>query len=467
MSEEWPLYYGDQLTLGNHGSNVGLCTLWTPKEKVLERVAKKNFAVAGQCYSRDEGLSWIARNLLTNKRINTLVMYGNDLNHSSEALNAFFQNGVDSDHHIIGANDVRLHREIPVESLDMLRKAVKLVDARSFRKDELGDYLSSLNQSSENWGTREQYKVVAPTSPETLPSEETGMVARGEYMGDVWLDVLDKIMTYGQVKKSQYGDDQRELVGLMSIITKEDPSDVKWRDFFQFTPKHLQEYLPQLMSGTPPEGVAYSYGSRLRDHNGIDQVAGMIEDLKETPFSRRALGSTWNVEQDHDNPRSPCLDLIQGLVQGRRMHFTAYIRSNDMFRAWPENAIGLRAVQYEIADAIGQKPGDLEILSNSAHIYSPNWDGALKVLEQNPGRKTYADPRGNFLISLDDNQIRVSHLAPDGKTIGEQKYASANKAIKGVSRRVSDTSHAMYLGSELVKAQRALTDGVPYVQDKD
>ena len=162
------------------------------------------------------------------------------------------------------------------------------------------------------------------------------------------------------------------------------------------------------MGSEIPKNVEYTYGSRLRDFSGINQIDAMVEHLKEALFSRRAVAVTWNVPKDCKNMNCPCLNLIQALVE-EKLHLTAYLRSNDMFRAWPENALALLFMQQELCEKLGVPKGDLIIISNSAHIYSSNWDDARRIIAKNPGLnewelssgKRMPDPRGNILVNVE------------------------------------------------------------------
>jgi thymidylate synthase len=491
MSEKgWPVYERDMLAIGDPNSSVGLCTLWTPKEKVLQFVGNQNYNVAGQCYSA-EGISLLIRNILANKRIEHLVLYGTDLSHTGEAMVALKEQGLLWDNECLGArfnNTNRPHKikgfpnfeidaEIPVEAIERFRENVTIHDKKNkIDHRSLDDYLRSAcfktRFHGKPWGDPETYARSLPVEPESFPSEGTGFVVRGKYVADTWLKILDTITRFGFIKQSQYGEKQQEITVLTSIVTDEDPNNFQMPDpnFFLFSSEHLQEYLPQLMSKEAPEGVKYTYGSRLRNHNGIDQIASMINELKGAKFSRRAVGITWNVETDYNNPNSPCVDLVQALIQDK-LHFTVYIRSNDMYKAWPENALALRRVQGEIADAVSAPLGDLIIVSDSAHIYERDWNAAKELLEKHrPYIRKYKQPdsRGNVLLEVEDGKIKVTHLSPEGKRIGEFYALDARDAYREISARqmISQINHALDIGTELGKAEVARNLGITYVQDK-
>ena len=466
---EWPIYKKELLVLGNPKSSVGLCTLWTEKEKVLEHVSPENYLIAGQCYSKSEGISLIVRHALANKGLGHIVLCGADLDHTGDALVALDLFGVDKDRKIIEVEGAELEQGIPLEAIERFRQHVDIIDRRDVKDFScLDGELGSLPHKP-SWGEPEVYDRPIPDRPESYPSEATGFVVRGRTVGETWLRVLDSILRFGYVKKSQYSDDQQEIVNLTAVVSEEDPKNIAWKPYFQFTKGHLEDYLPQLMTSEVPGDVSYTYGSRLRDFHGkVDQIDSMVEQLKKAIYSRRAVGVTWDVEKDHNNSHSPCLDLIQALVQDK-LHTTAYIRSNDMFGGWPENALGLRTIQAEISDRVGVEMGDLIIISNSAHIYEGNWQQARDLVKKYPAwRGRDPDPRGSVLVDLEGGRIKVSHLSPEGRRIGEFYAENAIDAYRKMVDRqiISQVGHALDIGVELGKADYALRAGLEYVQDR-
>jgi len=466
MESRGPVYKKDLLGIGNAASSVGLCTLWTEKEKVLRDISKDNYYIAGQCYSKQEGVNLIIRNCLANKNIRQIVLCGVDLGKSGDIFVALSKYGLDG-RKVIGTN-CDIDEEIPIEAVERFRKNVEIIDKRDIRDYKvLNDFLSGL-PCLNVWGEPEFYEKHIPKKPDSYPSEGTGFVVRGKKVGDVWLKILDYVLKFGHIKKSHHGDDQQEIVGLISVVSDEDPDNIDWKDYFQFTKEHFEVYQKQLMTDVIEKDLSYTYGSRLRDFEGINQIDSLVEELKRARYSRRAVAITWNVEKDHDNVHSPCLDVIQALVQDK-LHITAYFRSNDMFGAWPENALALRKVQYEVAERVGVEVGDLIIISNSAHIYSSNWEEARKIVRENSlNNEKCSDPRGNVLIDVENGKIKISHLDPDGKKIGEFFVHSAIEGYKLISREkiISQIDHALDIGVELGRAEIALKKGLKYVQDR-
>ncbi|HLC89065.1 MAG TPA: thymidylate synthase, partial [Candidatus Nanoarchaeia archaeon] len=239
--------------------------------------------------------------------------------------------------------------------------------------------------------------------------------------------------------------------------------------YFQFTKEHLQEYLPRVLTNQKVEGVKYTYGNRLRNWRGIDQIESLIKRLKESLHTRRAVAVTWDVEKDHCDSEAPCLDLIQCLVQNNVLYLTAFFRSNDMFAAWPENALALRKLQGLISAELGTVLGSLTTLSGSAHVYQGSWSKAADILSKNKIKiEQLNDPRGNFVIYLSHNQITVEHQSPEGKVLEKITGKTAQELSCQLvqKQKISDYYHALYLGRELQKAELALQNNLNYEQEQ-
>ena len=78
----WPLYYRDELIVGNPKSNVAICTLWTKKELFLD-LPKEEFTVIGNLRTT-YGINPLIKNILANPRIRYIVVCGEDLMKTGE-----------------------------------------------------------------------------------------------------------------------------------------------------------------------------------------------------------------------------------------------------------------------------------------------------------------------------------------------------------------------------------------------
>ena len=132
--------------------------------------------------------------------------------------------------------------------------------------------------------------------------------------------------------------------------------------------------------------------------------------------------------------------LLQFTYRSKKLHLTAYFRSNDMFDAWPRNAFALRKLQFDFAKKIGKKPGYLTTMSNCAQIYETNYKKATEIIAKYKD-KTFCmpDPRGAVIIEVDGKEIVVRHMSTDGNTqlneyridgtLSKEAYPSISKLL--------------------------------------
>ena len=81
----WPLYFKDNLIIGDPTMDSAVVTLWTPKEVVAKGLDMSSISLVGQLYTK-RGINFIIRNILANPRIRKLYIVGEDLSGSGESL---------------------------------------------------------------------------------------------------------------------------------------------------------------------------------------------------------------------------------------------------------------------------------------------------------------------------------------------------------------------------------------------
>jgi len=102
----------------------------------------------------------------------------------------------------------------------------------------------------------------------------------------------------------------------------------------------------------------------------IDQLAALIDQIRENPDSRRLLVSSWNVGEIENMKLPPCHLLFQVGVAEERLSCSMYMRSCDVFLGLPFNIASYALLTMMIAQTTGLELGDLIISLGDAHIYS-------------------------------------------------------------------------------------------------
>jgi thymidylate synthase len=126
---DWPIYFKNNLYIGDAESSVGVATLWTKKELIGETLDKSKYNLVGQLYSK-KGINYILRNILANPHIRHIVVCGSDLSGSGQALVNLIEKGIDAENRIVGVSDAYIEKEIPAEAIEAFRKNVKVIDLR-------------------------------------------------------------------------------------------------------------------------------------------------------------------------------------------------------------------------------------------------------------------------------------------------------------------------------------------------
>ena len=467
---DWPIYFKNNLYIGDPESNVGVATLWTKKELIGESLDKSKYNLVGQLYSK-KGINYILRNILANPTTRTIIVCGSDLSGSGQALINLVEKGIDADGKIIGVSDAYIEKEIPKEAIEAFRKNVKIIDLREEQSPAV--IAKTIDQCEKKEGTFAEpatYPEPEPPKTERFPSEGAIFRISGEKTADVWVDVLRTIMRFGTTKTSHYDDDIREILGITTIVTNEDPDEPNLPEWMlSLKREELFEYYQQYLTDHVQEGNPYGYGNRMRALRGKNQIEFIVKRIKEERDDRGACAVTWNVDTDLGIKSRPCILLVQALVQDDKLHLVAYIRSNDMFQAWPRNNLALMKVQKEIAEAAHIPRGDLVVISASAHIYKKDWEDANKVIKNETKLRCIPDPRGNVVVAVNQEKgvIELSLLSPRGELTAQTTARDSVEAMEKITMNdwISKIEHGIDLGKQLGWADLALKYGFAFRQD--
>lgn len=132
------------------------------------------------------------------------------------------------------------------------------------------------------------------------------------------------------------------------------------------------------------------YGKQWRSWaapNGqsIDQIAKLIDGLKNNPFSRRHIVSAWNPADVDDMALPPCHLLFQFYVSSdKKLSCQLYQRSADVFLGVPFNIASYALLTQMIAQICGYEVGEFVHTLGDAHIYLNHLDQVDLQLSREP-----------------------------------------------------------------------------------
>ena len=131
------------------------------------------------------------------------------------------------------------------------------------------------------------------------------------------------------------------------------------------------------------------YGSQWRawpDGNGgtIDQIAQVIDQIKNTPDSRRIMVSAWNVAEVPTMKLPPCHSLFQFYVAEGKLSLQLYQRSAELFLGVPFNIASYALLLMMVAHVTGLEPGEFVHTFGDAHIYRNHFDQIKEQRSREP-----------------------------------------------------------------------------------
>jgi thymidylate synthase len=154
-------------------------------------------------------------------------------------------------------------------------------------------------------------------------------------------------------------------------------------------------------------GPVYGYQWRswpTPDGSHIDQIAQVVEQLKNNPDSRRMIVSAWNVADVNKMALPPCHCLFQFYVADGKLSCQLYQRSADIFLGVPFNIASYALLTLMLAQVCDLEPGDFIHTLGDAHIYNNHIEQA------------------NLQLSREPKMLPVMKINPDVKDIFSFKF---------------------------------------------
>lgn len=246
-----------------------------------------------------------------------------------------------------------------------------------------------------------------------------------------YLNLLDRILTEGTKKTDRTGTGTISIFGnqmrfdmskgfpllttkklhLKSIIY-----ELLWFLQGDTNVKYLQDHGVRIWNEWADENgeLGPVYGHQWRSwpgHNGepIDQIKKVVEQIKNTPDSRRMIVSAWNVADIDDMKLPPCHCFFQFYVADGKLSLQLYQRSADTFLGVPFNIASYALLLLMVAQVTGLEPGDFIHTTGDTHLYLNHIEQARLQLTRTPRplpqMKLNPDVKDLFSFKYEDFQL--------------------------------------------------------------
>ncbi len=158
----------------------------------------------------------------------------------------------------------------------------------------------------------------------------------------------------------------------------------------------------------PNGDLGHIYGYQWRswptpDGKHIDQIAQVVDQIRNNPDSRRLIVSAWNVAEIDTMALPPCHTLFQFYVADNKLSCQLYQRSADVFLGVPFNIASYALLTQMVAQVTGLEAGTFVHTLGDAHIYLNHTEQvdlqlsrtprALPVMKINPDVRSIFDFR--------------------------------------------------------------------------
>ena len=221
-----------------------------------------------------------------------------------------------------------------------------------------------------------------------------------------YLDLLNRIMTEGTQKGDRTGTGTISIFGNQMRFNLEDGfpllttkklhlksiiHELLWFLNGDTNVKYLQDNGVRIWNEWADENgeLGPVYGHQWRswpDYNGgtIDQIQGIVDQLKNNPDSRRMIVSAWNVAEVDRMALPPCHTMFQFYVADGRLSLQLYQRSADTFLGVPFNIASYALLLQMMAQVSGLKAGDFIHTTGDTHLYLNHLEQAKLQLTREP-----------------------------------------------------------------------------------
>jgi thymidylate synthase len=472
-----PLYFRDRLTVINPQGVIGVVTLWSKPDYVIERFreagvdlepATSPIAVFGTLYGN--GLREMLRNLLFNPQIQTLLICGHDRSGSRQELVNFFDLGIEP----VESSLVRYRRPLGFDPVSTcrIRNTKRLIDDL-VRPEQFGkppqliilgdpgeeqtiarvkDFFAFLGElipeqkieitKAEGVGSEEAVgipRVIQIIKPKGIPSGGAlgiPIVSHGpiiplpevelthfpsnprthQVVRDTPLEAWKEVLyllTRFGRRVTLKKGERLELQHVKVVVEKPRFEAEEKLLACHLDPARLRRYQEDLLKGELRPDETYHYGHRLRSHFGLDTLAACAVRLKEDPEDRKAYVALWDSSSD-----------LTG-AEGRPCLVSLFFRKFD-------DKLTLSATfrTHNALDAWLLNVYGLMAIQEWVAARARLKPGALTVVSHSLGLdpreldraltvigkrpfKIHTDPMGYFRVTVDEGEILVEHRFED------------------------------------------------------
>lgn len=200
-------------------------------------------------------------------------------------------------------------------------------------------------------------------------------VVEADTPGDAWRAQMALVLERGRTVRD--GDvELREVLNVLCVVerpTERDPIVERFGDpeMIAFMQRNFNE-----TEVIPSFG--YSYGQRMRDYDGVNQLERVVELLRQKPDSKSATITLGRP--GHDDRHHPCINVLDFKLRDGQLQLACFFRSQDAGSKLYADILALGDLLHDVARRVGCPPGRLLIFVVSSHIYETDESRVREIL---------------------------------------------------------------------------------------
>lgn len=185
--------------------------------------------------------------------------------------------------------------------------------------------------------------------------------------------------------------------------------------------KYLQDNGVRIWNDWADENgeLGHVYGYQWRswpkpDGSHVDQIAQLINDIKNNPDSRRLIVSAWNVADIENMALPPCHAFFQFYVSNGKLSCQLYQRSADVFLGVPFNIASYALLTLMVAQVTGLEAGEFIHTFGDVHVYSNHLDQVKLQLSRDfrPLPTMWINPEVKSIFDFTIDDFKLENYDP-------------------------------------------------------
>jgi len=213
------------------------------------------------------------------------------------------------------------------------------------------------------------------------------MLVESKRLSEAYHNALLALHTNGEILSCNDWDQKQKEVS-MTMVVAEPLAEPMISKLYIGGFRELQQYVMEVLDGILDFKIGedtcweYTYHDRMVNFpirsGNINQIEFVINELRRSADSRRAVINLRDNGVDPFNPNPACLQHMQFFIRDNKLHCKVLMRSNDATKATFMNAFAFIMLQKKMADTLGIEVGTYTHRANSFHCYEKD----LPLLQQ-------------------------------------------------------------------------------------